>query len=171
MAKTHSVSPNNTVGRKMSARAKVPARNTSPTGWWIYSEVQQWVSSRQKKLTAKSRCLVWENWRLIRAKTREEAHAKALRMGREGFPLKTPDGVWRFAGIAELLPVFDDLEDGAELLWTNHGKISVSRIQRMVRTKRSLAVFGDREDPGQPDVTSNDSMTPAFQSKSLLRRG
>lgn len=139
--------PPESILQTMTSELKVPYRNTSPTGWWLYSEVQQWVSARQKKLTAKSRCLVWENWRLIQAKTREAAHAKAVSMGLEVFPTKTHDGEWRFAGIAELLPVYDNLEDGAETLWTNHGRIPVTKIRSMVKSKKSLSVFDDREEP------------------------
>jgi hypothetical protein len=66
-------------------------------------------------------------------------------MGREELPSKTHGGEWRFAGLRELLPVYDDLEDGAEVLWRVHGRVPVSRIQRMVKSKRSLSVFDDRK--------------------------
>ncbi len=42
-------------------------------------------------------------------------------------------------------------------------------FEQKVRTyyEESISI----EEVGEPDGTSNDSMTPAFQSKSLLRRG
>lgn len=57
----------------MPQRSKVAFRNKSHSGWWIFNEVEQWVSKRQKRLSPGSRCLVWENTRLIRAKNRDEA--------------------------------------------------------------------------------------------------
>jgi uncharacterized protein DUF4288 len=79
-------------------------------------EVEQWVSDCQKKLSPTSRCLVWENTRLIRAKNREQAYRKALAYGRLGHPSKTEGGEWRFAGISTLLPAYEDIKDGAEIL-------------------------------------------------------
>jgi hypothetical protein len=129
----------------MPTKSKIPYRNRSPSGWWFFREVQQWVSFRQTKLTAKSCCLVWENTRIIRAKDRDEAFEKAMRLGRDGDRAKTAAGEWRFAGISQLLPVYDDLEDGAEILWDSRGRIPVSAIRRLVKSKRQLSVFDDSE--------------------------
>jgi hypothetical protein len=133
----------------MSRKSKVPSRNCSESGWWIYEEVEQWVSKRQRKLTPKSKCLVWVNTRIIRAKNRSEAYRKALSLGQCGHPSKTHGGEWRFAGISMLLPVYDTLEDGAEVLWTVRGRISIAAIKKLVKTKLQLPVFDDRE-PTKP---------------------
>jgi len=52
-------------------KSKVPFRNRSPSGWWIFDEVEYWVSNRQRRLTRKSRCLVWINTRIIRTRHTE----------------------------------------------------------------------------------------------------
>lgn len=129
----------------MGKRAKIPLRNRNHTGWWIFMEVTQWVSNRQKKLSPTSRCLVWENMRLICARNREQAYRKALKLGRLGHPSKTRGGEWRFVGISMLLPVYEEIEDGAEILWTDHGALPIRRIKKLVKTKRQLTVFHDRE--------------------------
>ncbi len=108
--------------------------------------MEQWVSKRQKKLSANSRCLVWENTRLIRAKNRQEAYHKAMKLGRAGHPSKTKGGEWRFAGISMLLPVYEDIEDGAEILWVDRGLLAVSKIKKLAKTKRQLPVFNDKKD-------------------------
>ena len=126
-------------------KSKIPHRNQSPTGWWIYREVEQWVSRKQKKLTPRSRCLVWENTRIIRAKDRAAAFAKAMRLGRTEHPSKTNGGEWRFVGISMLLPIYDDLEEGAELLWDVHKSVPVSKIKRMAKTPKQLPVFDDTD--------------------------
>src|SRR4051812_30380517 len=117
----------------MARKSKIPHRNQSPSGWWLFREVQQWVSKRQKKLALKSRCLVWENTRIIKAGDRDTAFDKAMRLGRVGHPSKTVGGEWRFVGISQLLPIYDDLEDGAELFWDDLGAISVSKMGRLVK--------------------------------------
>jgi len=89
---------------------------------------------------------VWENTRLIRAKNREEAYRKALRLGRAGHPSKTKDGEWRFAGISMLLPVYEDVEDGAEILWVDRGLLAVNKIKKLTKTKRQLSVFNDKQE-------------------------
>jgi hypothetical protein len=131
---------------KKAGKAKVAWRNRSPTGWWLFCEVEYWVSNRQKKLLPTSRCPVWENTRIIKAKNRDEAYAKAMRLGRRGRPVKTSGGEWRFAGISLLLPIYEDFEDEAEILWTKRGQLSVGRIGRIVKSKRQLLVFDDDEE-------------------------
>lgn len=130
----------------MPRKSKIPFRNRSRSGWWIYDEVEQWVSNRQRPLTDRSRCLVWVNTRIIRAKDRTQAYRKAVQLGRRGSPSKTRAGEWRFAGISMLLPIYEDLEDGAEILWKDLGRIPVARIRKLVKTRRQLPVFRDEEE-------------------------
>ena len=67
----------------MPKRSKVAFRNKSHSGWWIFREVEQWVSKRHKILRPSSKCSVWENTRLIRAKNREEAWGRAEDKGKQ----------------------------------------------------------------------------------------
>ena len=83
---------------------------------------------------------------MIRARSRDEAFRKATRLGQAGHPSQTKDGEWRFAGISLLLPVYEDIEDGAEILWVDRGQMSVSSIKKLVRSKRELSVFDDDAD-------------------------
>jgi hypothetical protein len=130
----------------MRRKPKIRYANQNHTGWWIYREVEQWVSKRQKKLSPRSRCLVYLNLRLIRAKSREEAYRKALAFGRVGDRSKTRDGEWRFAGIAMLLPVYEKIADGAEILWEARKLMTVAKIKRLVKSKRQLPVFDETEE-------------------------
>src|SRR5258707_13220496 len=109
----------------MPRHSKVAFRNRNRVGWWIFEEVEQWVSKRQRTLSPRSRCPVWVNTRLVRANNREEAYRKALKLGRAGHPSKTKGGEWRFAGISMLLPVCEKIEDGAEVLWDDRGVLTV----------------------------------------------
>jgi len=129
----------------MARRSKIAFRNRNHSGWWIFREVEMWVSNRQQKLLPSSRCPVWENTRLIRARNRDEAYRKALNLGRAGHPSKTNKGEWRFAGISMLLPVYEDIKDGAEILWVDHGSMPVKRIRGLVKSRDQLPVFNDDE--------------------------
>ncbi|HXJ35264.1 MAG TPA: DUF4288 domain-containing protein, partial [Candidatus Eisenbacteria bacterium] len=97
------------------------------------------------------RCVAWENTVLVRARTREEAFRKAVALGRlsNGHEACDSDskrrGAWRYEGLTELLPVYEKLEDGAEISWTEHSGRSVKKIKSLVKRKRDLGVFNDRE--------------------------
>lgn len=98
-----------------------------------------------KSTSPRTRHPVWENTRLIRAGNRDEAYQKALALAREGHPSRTEDGEWRSTGISMLLAVYEDLEDGAEILWEVRGSLPIESIRKRVRTKRTLTVFDDSE--------------------------
>jgi len=61
-------------------------------------------------------------------------------------PSKTHGGEWRFAGISMLLPIYDKIEDGSEILWETKRMMTVGRIKRLVKSKRKLPVFDDTEE-------------------------
>lgn len=126
----------------MSRTRKVPSRHRSNSGRWIFNELEQWVE-QGKRPTPRRRYPVWENTRLLRARNREEAYRKAMKLGREGHPSKTAAGEWRFVGISMLLPVYEDIEDGAEILWTHRGSPTQTGIRRLVKSRRQLPVFQD----------------------------
>jgi hypothetical protein len=66
-------------------------------------------------------------------------------MARAGHPSKTTKGgKWYTAGISMLLPVYEDIEDGAEILWTGRGLMRMGAIRKLAKTKRQLPVFDDR---------------------------
>ena|SRR5882724_13655728 len=130
----------------MRKESKLRWANRNHTGWWIFEEVQRWVSNRRKKPGSANRCLVYLNLRVLRARSREEAYRKAIKFGRAGMPSKTHGGEWRFAGISMLLPIYDKIEDGSEILWETKRMMTVGRIKRLVKSKRKLPVFDDTEE-------------------------
>lgn len=44
-----------------------------------------------------------------------------------------------------LMPVYEEIEDGAEILWVDHGTLPIKAIKKLVKTKRQLSVFDDGE--------------------------
>jgi len=39
-----------------------------------------------------------------------------------------------------LLPIYEDLEDGAEILWTERRRIPLARIEKLAKSKQQLSV-------------------------------
>lgn len=43
-----------------------------------------------------------------------------------------------------LLPVYEDIEDGAEVQWVDRGLMTLSKIKKLAKTKCRLSVFDDK---------------------------
>ena len=52
-------------------------------------------------------------------------------------------GRWKFEGLTSLLLIYDDLEDGAEIAWTEYKDESIKKIKSWVKAKEELEVFSD----------------------------
>jgi hypothetical protein len=117
----------------------------SPTGWYLGSYLLRFVELRRKGNHDPARkFLTWENTRLIKADNFDEAYAKLLKFAKEetepykGGPAPGVDVQWVFEGVTDLLPIHEQLEDGAEILWTNHGRKKLGKIRSWAITKRKL---------------------------------
>jgi len=130
--------------------------NQSPYGWWVATLILRFQYVGEDVSNPRHRCMADENLVLIKAKDREEAYRKALRLGEAEEDVELSDsttgrrGYFVFEGLSSLLPVYDEIEDGAELLWTRHSNITVGRVQSWVRDKSGLKVF---QDDGSVSVT------------------
>ncbi len=45
---------------------------------------------------------------------------------------------WEFVGIGDILPIYEDIEHKAEIMWTDYGFISARRSDRFAKTKKEL---------------------------------
>jgi len=54
---------------------------------------------------------------------------------------------WRFVGLWDLLPVYEELADGNELFWTDHGMLAADTARRRCLT-RAEALEKDRRNGG-----------------------
>jgi len=43
-----------------------------------------------------------------------------------------------------LMPVYEEIEDGAEILWVDHGALPIKAVKKLVKAKSQLSVFDDR---------------------------
>ncbi len=98
------------------------------------------------------RNVVHQNLTLVRASTAEEAYEKALGFGKAGetsYP--NPDGKAvqiTFLGISDLTLVYDDLEDGAEIAFTETLGMPEDEMRELIPARDRLAVF---QPPGRSD--------------------
>lgn len=127
---------------------KIPHRNRSHSGWWITSVIMRFEYYDEDKNDLKRKCKVWDNLTLIEANDRDEAYDKAIECGKVGENEAWDEdtgrrGRWQFEGLGLLLPVYDNLENGAEVLWTEHEDISVEESMALVLPKLQLGCFDD----------------------------
>ena len=82
--------------------------------------------------------LVWENTVIVRAGNLDEAYGKVVAIaeaetdpyqgGDEGVPVQ-----WVFEGVTELLPIYQPLEDGAEIMWAEHEAVRLSELRQRAK--------------------------------------
>jgi hypothetical protein len=124
----------------MARRKQKPA--DSPTGWYLVSVVERFQPVLEGRQSSTSRAEVWENYHLIRAGSASQAYDKsiALYRGKRFYTTdrKENEGYWVVEGVSELLPVYEEIEDGCEVMWTDHGRIAKSTARMMTRTKNEV---------------------------------
>jgi len=119
-------------------------KNLSPVGWYVVSYLLRFVELEDdKKDDDEARFLSWENTILVRASTLEDAYEKGMSVARantnpykggtEGVPVQ-----WKLLGITDVLPIYEELEDGAEILWTERAPRKLKNLKQMVRRKGSF---------------------------------
>ncbi|MBM4037610.1 MAG: DUF4288 domain-containing protein [Planctomycetes bacterium] len=117
----------------------------SPTGWYVVTMVERFECYDEDTANLNRRCLAWENVCLFKAKDPDAAYRKALKWGgmetSECVDSKGRKGKWKFVGIREILPMYDEFQDGAEVLWIKHANKTVRSVEAMVCTKEELAIF------------------------------
>ncbi len=76
----------------------------------------------------------------MKADNLDQAYDKAMKVAREATkPYRGgPNGVpvqWKLVGITELLPIYEELEDGCEIAWVARGPRKLKNLKKMVRPK------------------------------------
>ena len=114
-------------------------KNISPVGWYLgFVELQD-----ERRNDPDARFLSWENTVLVKASSLEGAYvkveriakqsAKPYRGGPHGVPVK-----WEYVGVTQLLPIYEDLTDGAEIAWAEHSPRKLKNLKQWVRPKGSF---------------------------------
>ena len=115
-------------------------KNVSPFGWYVGSYLLRFIELEEDgNFDDEKQFLTWENTRLIKADNLDDAYDKLEKMAKEETePYKGgPDGVdvqWIYEGITDLLPIYDELEDGAELFFSESKK-KLKTLKKLVGKK------------------------------------
>src|SRR5262245_28071302 len=118
--------------------------NHSPVGWYVASYVIRFVETSEAGNDNPERLFdAWENTVIVKASDFDEAHSKVLQAAaKETNPYKGgPEGVevkWEFLGLTELLPIYEELEDGSEIMYQEHKATPLNQLQAMVKSKADL---------------------------------
>jgi hypothetical protein len=125
-------------------------KNVSPVGWYIGSFLLRFIEMRAAgNNNLNRRFLSWENTILVRAKSIEHAYSKVVKMARSqtrpyaGGPKRTPVR-WVCEGVTELLPIYEKMEDGSELMWRERRPRTLKSLRRLVRSRADFKQLGDR---------------------------
>ena len=103
----------------------------------------------EKRIESDPRSVVHINRLLVRADSREDAHEKALLLGRQGeHSYENTDGktvTVTFRGLGELNVIHEELEHGAELSYQELVGLSEEQVRALSKAKPELGVFAPRQ--------------------------
>jgi hypothetical protein len=112
--------------------------------WYLADVVQRSEAVGAKKSNPNRRCLTWVNTLLIRAPSLSAAYDKAMMIAKRQYSsrYKAVSGrtvQWTALGISSLVPIYESLDDGSEIAWTDRGYLSAKRSEGMVASKMTLS--------------------------------
>jgi hypothetical protein len=119
-------------------------KHLSPVDWYVGSYLVRFVElADENNHDPESRFLSWENTVIVKAKDKSEAYDKVEKIGREHCePYKGGnDGVdvsWLYVGITQLLAIYDELEDGSEIMWLENNKKKLKTLETYVYRKEEF---------------------------------
>ena len=115
-------------------------KDISPVGWYVGSYLLRFIElDSTGNDDPDGKFLAWENTVIVRAGKLDEAYAKVVALansqtdpykgGAEGVPVQ-----WIFEGVTELLPIFEPLEDGCEIMWAEHKAVRLSELRQRAKS-------------------------------------
>jgi hypothetical protein len=121
------------------------AKNISPVGWYVGSYLIRFVElEAEGNDDPENQFLSWENTVIVKANDLHEAYDKVVSVamqdtkpykgGPEGIPVQ-----WVFEGVTELLPIYEELEDGSEIMWAEHKPKKLRKLRELVRGRDEFA--------------------------------
>jgi hypothetical protein len=135
---------------------------------WYLADIVEEV-----RVEGNRRNVVHTNWTLIRADSPEEAHKKAIALGKGGnTKYRNLDGktvTIRFRGIKELNVIHDELEHGAEIGFNEKVGVSEKEIKSWIPPKRRLGVFAPMRPIDGPDYASAEVMREVWERWPTLK--
>lgn len=120
-------------------------KNISPVGWYVGSYLIRFIELGAKNnQDPEARFLSWENTVIVKADNLSKAYDKVVAIaktttkpykgGEAGIPVK-----WIFEGVTELLPIYEPLEDGSEIMWAERKPKKLKSLKKLVRGRSDFA--------------------------------
>ena len=123
----------------MKSEEKISNKNGN---WFIVEIIEKYEPVERNEKQDLRRVTTWGNHHLIKAKSPEKAFDKAVKLGKEkNYKFVNSDKMEMesiFVGIGELLPIYEDIEDGAELMWNDCHKVSSIEKYPLAWDKRDI---------------------------------
>lgn len=113
-------------------------KNISPVSWYICSYLLRFIEVNDPSNDdPETKFLSWENTILIAADSMQQAYAKAVAIAQLAtVPYKGGkagiDVQWIFEGITEILPVYEELKDGAEIMWLERKPTKLKNLRKLM---------------------------------------
>lgn len=119
-------------------------KNISSVGWYVGSYLIRFIElEKDKNDDLEERFMSWENTVIVKASDLDEAYDKVVEIAKaDTKPYKGgPKGIpvqWVFEGVTELLPVYEELEDGAEIMWEEHSPRKLKNLRKKIKDRNNL---------------------------------
>jgi hypothetical protein len=120
-------------------------KNVSPVGWYYASYLLRFVElDDEERNDPEGRFLAWENTVIVKADSLDSAYAKVEKIAKEhttpylGGPSPGVPVQWEYVGITEVLPIYEELDDGAEIAWIKHPSRKLKTLRRWGRPKEAF---------------------------------
>ncbi|NTV15166.1 MAG: DUF4288 domain-containing protein [Desulfobulbaceae bacterium] len=113
-------------------------KTISPVDWYVGSYLIRFIELKENgNFDPEQKFYSWENTVIVKAKNIDQAFKKIEKIAKSDTkPYKGgPEGVpvqWVYEGITELLPIFEELEDGAEIMWCERKPRKLKNLKKLV---------------------------------------
>ena len=116
-------------------------KNISPVNWYLGTYLARFIELEDKsKHDPEKMFETWENTVIVKASNLDEAyskieaigieHSEPYKGGEEEIPVQ-----WEYMGIVQLLPIYEELEDGSEIMWAENRPRKLKNLKLMVKAK------------------------------------
>jgi len=132
---------------------------------WYIAEIVEEINVEDSPESVVHRNLV-----LIKANSPNDAYEKALDLGRQSeASYNNPKGkkvTVRFVGLRELCVVYDELDHGAELMYTEEIGLSAEDVAKLASPKDQLSIFHDQ--PPAPETLDYSALDVVAEANEIL---
>jgi len=120
---------------------KMEKIDNSKGEWYLVEIIQRFEPLIRNESSDLKRAITYGNYHLIKASSPSAAYDKGEKLGKEGTYTYQSHKIEMevvFVGIGQLLPIYEDIEDGAEILWNDFGHISQRKANRLISSKEEM---------------------------------